>query len=148
MADKGSGDGLLGWLVGGLLVGAVVLGLVIAAYAVGYDRGKDKGASSASPTPPPATRTTTTEPVTTGETDLATQGAELFASAGCSGCHTLADAGATGAVGPNLDDTKPSEQLVVDRVTNGLGAMPAFKGQLSDAEIQAVATYVSQAAGG
>lgn len=146
MADNGSGNGLMRWLVGGLLLGVVVLGLVVAAYAVGYDRGKDEGASSASPTPPPVT--TTTEPAATGETDVTAQGAEVFASAGCAGCHTLADADATGTVGPNLDDAKPSQQLVTDRVTNGLGAMPAFKGQLSDAEIEAVATYVSLAAGG
>lgn len=31
-------------------------------------------------------------------------GKEVFAAAGCSGCHTLADAGAAGAVGPNLSD--------------------------------------------
>ena len=74
-------------------------------------------------------------------------GKQVFASAGCTGCHTLADAGSNGNVGPNLDDAKPPKALVVDRVTNGKGAMPSFKGQLSDAEIQAVADYVSSAAG-
>ena len=34
---------------------------------------------------------------------------EVFASAGCGGCHTLKDAGSSGNVGPNLDDLKPSE---------------------------------------
>jgi cbb3-type cytochrome c oxidase subunit III len=77
----------------------------------------------------------------------APDGKQVFESAGCTGCHTLADAGSTGNVGPNLDDAKPPKQLVVDRVTNGQGAMPAFKGQLSDAEIEAVADYVSSAAG-
>ena len=71
----------------------------------------------------------------------------MFASAGCGGCHTLADAGATGTVGPNLDEAKPSKALAVDRVTNGQGGMPPFKGQLSEAEIQAVAEYVSSVAG-
>jgi len=33
----------------------------------------------------------------------ANAGKAVFASAGCAGCHTLAQAGATGAVGPNLD---------------------------------------------
>lgn len=65
----------------------------------------------------------------------------------CAGCHTLADAGTTGTVGPNLDQAKPPKDLVVNRVTNGMGAMPPFKGQLSDAQIQAVADYVSSAAG-
>ena len=74
-------------------------------------------------------------------------GKQVFTSAGCSGCHTLADAGSNGNVGPNLDDAKPPKALVVERVTNGMGAMPSFKGQLSEAEIQAVADYVSSAAG-
>lgn len=144
MADKASGDGLLGWLIGGLLVGVVVLGLVVAGYYVGYERGKDAAPASTTQT----TAAATTEPTTTSPADLGAQGKEVFASAGCSGCHTLADAGATGTVGPNLDDAKPNLQLVTDRVTNGKGAMPSFKGQLNDAQIQAVATYVSQAAGG
>jgi mono/diheme cytochrome c family protein len=74
-------------------------------------------------------------------------GKEVFESAGCVGCHTLADAGATGNVGPNLDEAKPSADLVVTRVTNGMGAMPPFKGQLSDKQIQDVAAYVSSVAG-
>jgi mono/diheme cytochrome c family protein len=36
---------------------------------------------------------------------------------------------------------------VVDRVTNGKGAMPSFSGQLSPTQIADVAAYVSQAAG-
>jgi cbb3-type cytochrome c oxidase subunit III len=76
-----------------------------------------------------------------------TNGKAIFASAGCTGCHTLADAGSTGTVGPNLDQAKPSKELVVDRVTNGQGGMPSFKGQLSEAQIQAVADYVSSVAG-
>ena len=79
-----------------------------------------------------------------GETD----GKAIFASAGCGGCHTLADAGSNGNVGPNLDEAKPSKGLAVDRVTNGQGGMPSFKGQLSDEQIEAVAEYVSQVAGG
>jgi uncharacterized membrane protein len=75
-------------------------------------------------------------------------GKRVFASASCAGCHTLADAGATGTVGPNLDAAKPSASLVADRVTNGLGVMPSFAGKLTDAEIAAVAAYVSSAAAG
>jgi len=74
-------------------------------------------------------------------------GKKVFATAGCTGCHTLADAGSTGDVGPNLDATKPSEALVLERVTNGLGGMPSFHATLSQAQIQAVAAYVSSVAG-
>ena len=49
---------------------------------------------------------------------------------GCGGCHTLEAANASGTVGPNLDDAKPSKELVIDRVTNGMGAMPSFKDSL------------------
>jgi len=75
-----------------------------------------------------------------------TDGKSIFAS-NCGSCHTLADAGTSGAVGPNLDQAKPSKDLVVDRVTNGQGAMPSFKGSLDAGQIQAVADYVSGAAG-
>src|SRR5881394_2310906 len=68
-------------------------------------------------------------------------------SAGCFGCHTLKDAGATGTVGPNLDQRKPSQSRVVDRVTNGKGVMPSFKSKLTPQQIQAVAKYVSSVAG-
>ena len=56
-------------------------------------------------------------------------------------------AGSNGTVGPNLDDAKPSKDLAVDRITNGQGGMPSFKGQLSEAQIEAVATFVSENAG-
>ncbi len=75
-----------------------------------------------------------------------TDGKSIFAS-NCGSCHTLADAGTSGAVGPNLDESKPSAQLVTDRVTNGKGGMPSFKASLDAAQIQAVSEYVSSAAG-
>ncbi len=77
----------------------------------------------------------------------ATDGKTIFATAGCAGCHTLAAAGASGNVGPNLDDAKPDKALVVERVTNGQGGMPSFKDQLSEQQIQAVADFVSENAG-
>jgi mono/diheme cytochrome c family protein len=76
-----------------------------------------------------------------------TDGKTIFLTAGCTGCHTLKDAGSTGTVGPNLDQAKPPESLVVDRVTNGKGAMPSFKGKLTPDQIRAVAKYVSSVAG-
>jgi cbb3-type cytochrome c oxidase subunit III len=76
----------------------------------------------------------------------ATDGKAIFTT-NCGGCHTLADAGTTGTIGPNLDQSKPPKTLVVDRVTNGKGAMPPFKSTLTEAQIQAVADYVSSSAG-
>ena len=100
------------------------------------------------PTPPPPTATTTATTTTSGGgSDLVAQGKDVFAKSGCASCHTLKDAGATGTVGPNLDEAKPSKDLVVERVTNGKAPMPSFKGQLTGEEIQAVAEYVSTVAG-
>jgi mono/diheme cytochrome c family protein len=75
-----------------------------------------------------------------------TDGKSIFTT-NCSSCHTLADAGTSGTVGPNLDEAKPSKALVVDRVTNGQGAMPSFSDSLDADQIQAVADYVAGAAG-
>jgi mono/diheme cytochrome c family protein len=92
------------------------------------------------------TETTDTEP--SGEGDAAA-GKEVFlGTSGCGTCHTLADAGTSGTVGPNLDDSQPDFDLVVDRVTNGQGAMPSFSSTLSEQQIQDVAAYVSSVAGG
>jgi len=77
-----------------------------------------------------------------------TAGKAVFTSAGCVGCHTLADANAHGTVGPNLDQAKPPLSLAVARVTKGAGAMPSFKGQLSDKQIADVTAYVVKATGG
>jgi mono/diheme cytochrome c family protein len=93
------------------------------------------------------------EPLTTTEASGAPEGdaaagEAVFASAGCGGCHTLEAAGATGAVGPNLDDAKPEQALVIDRVTNGKGVMPSFAGQLSEKQIQDVAAYVADSTQG
>ena len=75
-----------------------------------------------------------------------TDGAVIFKKR-CGGCHTLAAAGTTGTTGPNLDQLRPPMALAVTQVTNGGQVMPAFKGQLSPAQIQAVAKYVSSSAG-
>ena len=73
-------------------------------------------------------------------------GMSIF-TANCGSCHALADAGTNGAVGPNLDQARPPKPLVVDRVTNGQGAMPSFKDSLDPQQIEAVSEYVATAAG-
>lgn len=75
-------------------------------------------------------------------------GKEIFASKGCNACHVLADAGATGTVGPNLDTSKPDLALAIDRVKNGKGTMPPFGSQLSEQQIADVAEYIVQATQG
>ena len=75
-------------------------------------------------------------------------GKKVFMTAGCTGCHTLKDAGATGTVGPNLDQVKPSYRRATARVTLCKNAMPSFKGQLTPQQIADVAAYVVTATGG
>ena len=115
--------------------------------------GNANGGSTTTPpttqSAPPAT-TSTPEAGTTstgaGAEQANAQGKQVFTQS-CGSCHTLKDAATTGNVGPNLDDLKPDEATVQRQVTNGGGVMPAFKGQLSDAQIKAVAQYVSSVAG-
>jgi len=74
------------------------------------------------------------------------KGRELFINLPCATCHTLKDAGASGQVGPVLDgDTNLTVALIINRVTNGQGAMPAFGDQLSAQDIADLAAYVMQA---
>ncbi|MEP6910162.1 MAG: cytochrome c [Actinomycetota bacterium] len=74
-------------------------------------------------------------------------GAQVFADAGCGTCHTMATAGATGKVGPNLDELRPNQQRVERQVKNGGNGMPSFADKLSAAEITQVAGFVATAAG-
>jgi mono/diheme cytochrome c family protein len=111
----------------------VALALLLAACGGGGD-GSSSSSSSASSSSGGGTQNASAE------------GKQVFTQ-NCKSCHTLKDAGATGTVGPNLDDLKPPKATVVRQVNNGGGPMPAFKGKLSDAQINAVATYVSSVAG-
>ncbi len=118
------------------LVLLVVAGLlVLAAAGCGGDDDSDTAE------PPAATTTETTDGG--GGTGDAANGETVFASAGCGGCHTFEAAGSTGSIGPNLDDSSPSFDAVVQQVTNGGGAMPAFGDELSEQEINDVAAFVS-----
>jgi mono/diheme cytochrome c family protein len=72
------------------------------------------------------------------------KGKGLFTTT-CGGCHTLKDAGTSGAVGPNLDDLKASYDRVHSQVENGGGGMPG--GLLSGDDLDAVAAYVASATG-
>ena len=70
-------------------------------------------------------------------------GKKIFLDQGnCAICHTLLDAESYGNIGPNLNEIKPNPMRVIVAVTNGIGVMPAFEGQLSSLEIEAVAKYV------
>ena len=73
-------------------------------------------------------------------------GEELFAD-NCGGCHALSAAGTTGSVGPSLDDADLDTDEVASIVSEGRGTMPAFSGDLDDAEIDAIAQFVAESSG-
>ncbi len=88
----------------------------------------------------------------------ATTGEQIFTAAGCAGCHTLSKAGATGTIGPSLNDLASSpdikgtpedyvRQSVLDPnavVVKGFqaGVMPSFQGKLTDKQINALVQYL------
>ncbi len=77
-------------------------------------------------------------------------GQDLFtktAVPACALCHALKDAGAEGAVGPSLDELKPDAARVAKALRNGIGQMPSYKATLTEAQIAALAAYVSKASG-
>ena len=76
--------------------------------------------------------------------DMFDLGKDVFLNKGvCSTCHMLADAGLGGQIGPNLNEIRPNKMRVMYAVTNGIGVMPAYEGELTSEEIEAVAHYVS-----
>jgi mono/diheme cytochrome c family protein len=118
--------------------GAVVL---FAGVAAGCN---SEGTTSASPKTVVGTLPKSTTPTTPAVKGDPVAGKQVFLTAGCTGCHTLKAANSHGTVGPNLDEKKPPEALVVDRVTHGKGVMPSFAGSLSQKQIADVAAFVYQ----
>lgn len=78
--------------------------------------------------------------------DAAT-GPQIFEQANCASCHRLAAADASGSIGPDLDERRPSADRVRAVVTDGASGMPSFKSRLSAEQIDTLAQWVSEAAG-
>jgi mono/diheme cytochrome c family protein len=122
-----------------------VLGLAVATAAFGTQSTDHAGhGAAAAPAAPPATAAAA--PVDKDEATI-TKGRELFANWGCESCHALGDAGAAGHVGPAFDgNPNMTKDFIVNRVTNGQGAMPAFGGQMTDEEIGILSEYIAMVA--
>ena len=133
----------VGWYVAlGLLFFVAMISAVLV-----FGKEKQEAAAGTEPTPTASTPATTTPAPAPPATGDATAGKAVFTSAGCSGCHTLKAAGATGTIGPNLDQLKPPFARVKLQVENGGGPMPAFKNTLTAKQIDDVSTYVVSVAG-
>jgi len=135
-------------LVAGMLATVEVVGGEEEQEAEAAEVGEPPAAELAPPAPEPAAPPAAEPAPPAAPAGDPAAGKELVAANGCGSCHTLADAGASGAIGPNLDEARPSVDLVVERVTNGKAPMPAFAGTLSDTQIADVAAYVVHATSG
>jgi mono/diheme cytochrome c family protein len=85
------------------------------------------------------------EPPGAAGAEPAQAGKQIFTAQGCGGCHALADAGASGSSGPNLDELAPDAATVQAKVKSGGGTMPSF--DLPAPELQALGEYVANVAG-
>jgi mono/diheme cytochrome c family protein len=112
-----------------LLLLIVVLACALLGAACGSSSSDDSSSDSGS----------TASESTEGGDDKAPSGKSLFVNS-CGSCHTLADAGTSGTVGPSLDDLKPTSAEALAMIKKGGGAMPA--GILEGEDAQAVADYV------
>lgn len=144
--------------------------VVIAISTSSNDQSSSLGLSLSQPvaTTGPASSTTSSGPTSGGSSTggggnpaLVSQGKSLFSSNGCSGCHTLAAAGATGTIGPDLDkqlvsDAKaagmPLDQFVKESIINpdayiakgfNSGIMPTTFGSLSPQDIDALVAVIT-----
>ena len=126
--------------------GIVLVPVLLVALAIGLGivLGVRSSRQSAEIATPSVTTTETTETVPTSTTPVSAK--DLFGHT-CATCHTLAAAGATGGIGPNLDEIKPTRQRVRDQIQTGSlsGAMPA--NLLQGDEADRVAAYVATNAG-
>ena len=168
MAEKTPGDGLIRALLLGLLAGAVLLGLLVAAYEIGRNQESSTGSALTAPTAGAPGATTapgvttapagTTAPATSGAALIAA-GRGLYASSGCSGCHSLDGSSGVGptfkglaggqvtlAGGQTLtaDDAYLAESMQTPdaQLVKGYsaGAMPDLG--LSDADVAALVAFI------
>lgn len=87
------------------------------------------------------------------------EGKQVFTASGCGSCHTLAAAGASGTIGPDLDEVLPGKEPAFIResivepeaqIASGYsaGIMPStFKTSLSSAELEALVAFLAKEAG-
>lgn len=131
-------------------IAALLLACVLAFLAAGCF-----GAEEASPTPEeivgevpqPGAGANAADLPALALTGVAADGEGIFAAQGCGACHALAAAGAAGTIGPSLDDSKPSVELAVERITLGRGGMPKFGETLEPQQIADVAAFVAESVG-
>jgi mono/diheme cytochrome c family protein len=76
----------------------------------------------------------------------ATAAGKLFAE-NCGSCHVFEPVGTTGKQGPALDGSALSADAAAKQIAAGGGGMPAFGGQLSQADIESLAELITAKSG-
>ncbi len=81
-------------------------------------------------------------PAAAAATDKHLEGAELFATRGCTHCHGPNGEGTEG--GPALRELRKhlSAERITDQIAHGGGAMPAFGDVLQPAEIESLVVFL------
>jgi len=148
------------WRWGYVIVCVVFFALMMSTVVVFGKEEEEPRAEETAQEHPGDTSSTETTPAPTTSAPTSTEGGgkfangdaaagkALFASKGCGVCHTMEAAGSTGTIGPNLDEAKPSEELIADRLINGKGQMPPFRSQLTDQQIADLVAFVRQSTSG
>ncbi|HEY3106228.1 MAG TPA: cytochrome c [Gaiellaceae bacterium] len=150
-----------------LVVVLLVLGMLTAVEVLGeshHFNAAEGGSSTAAPATTPTTGSTSTLSTSTGgggggAQGNAAAGKQIFTATAqppCATCHTLQEAGATGMVGPNLDDALKGKdaafihESIVDpnaQIASGFqaGIMPQNYGQqLNDQQLADVVAFLVQ----
>jgi mono/diheme cytochrome c family protein len=134
------------------LAGVVVVGMGCAIAGIGMGAAPAERAAA----PARAEIVAATKRIASGAAPVR-RGRVLFADEGCDRCHSIAAVGARGKLGPRLDtldeDLDHNLESIVDPrhdIVEGYPSqlMPAdFGDRLSDADLQALAAFVTAAAG-
>ena len=156
-------------LVAALLILAMLTAVATLGESHHFAAPGESGTTSAQPSTtstPTTTGTTSTTPTQTGgggPTGNAAAGKQIFTTTAqppCASCHTLAEAGATGQVGPNLDDVLKGKdaafvhQSIVDPnavIASGYsaGIMPeTYASALNDQQIADLVAFLEQSVNG
>lgn len=118
-------------IVSWVAAGVVVLMLLIGPQVIAEDKSQPGGKAAGA------------APYASGSGGGAKADAKTIFTDRCGSCHTLGAAGTSGQTGPSLDDISLGAADIEAIIRDGRGGMPAFGGDLSDAEISAVAAFVA-----
>lgn len=117
-----------------MLAGLGVVGASYGVSAVALHGQKVQTVASAKPVAPKAGR----QPAST---QLVASGAALYSSLACVGCHGANAQG--GGIGPTLHHLGDPDAKITHNIANGFqGRMPAYKDQLTAAQINTLVAYI------